>query len=297
MANKKSAVANIIINSILIVVLIAILVAFIDDFPVLSIKAGSFNKNDYTRGGGETGSISELEIDWDNGNVTVETYDGDSVVYYEEGVTDSKKEMYCAERDGKLSILSGSPKRVQLINIKPSSKSLTVKIPANMEQLKNIDIDCVSADVNISGINAEELSIDNASGNIKLTDTNVFSLDADGASGNISSENLTVTGHSSFDTASGAVSLCGSIASADFDTASGDVKLISDVCPSEIDADTASGDIEIYIPSDSGFICDYESVSGRFKTDFDVSADGRCGNGNSDFSFDTVSGSISIYKL
>ena len=82
------------------------------------------------------------------------------------------------------------------------------------------------------------------------------------------------------------------------DTTSGKVTLELLSCPEELDVDTASGDVELTLPEDSGFRLELDQASGDLeKCDFPLSRDKGlyiAGDGRADFSVETASGDLSI---
>lgn len=67
-----------------------------------------------------------------------------------------------------------------------------------------------------------------------------------------------------------------------------------------LEADMVSGNIELVIPESSGFTVSFDSVSGKLNSDFEVTKEDDeyiFGDGNADYSVDTVSGSMRIEKL
>jgi DUF4097 and DUF4098 domain-containing protein YvlB len=77
----------------------------------------------------------------------------------------------------------------------------------------------------------------------------------------------------------------------------------------EMEYSTVSGDITLYVPEDFGADVDFESLSGDFRSDFDVMVrrrsgrfvgsemEGRIGDGGRSLSLRTVSGDVRIRRL
>lgn len=146
--------------------------------------------------------------------------------------------------------------------------------------LNELSINSVSGTLNADSLTTEKISIDNVSGRLTFDTTTAKKVKLKTVSGNLtfngSADNFDVSGVSS------------------------DLKLISNVCPSEIDVNTVSGSAVIFIPDDSGFTANFQTVSGKLNSEFNVTLDGKritCGNGGADFAFETVSGNVGISKL
>ena len=73
----------------------------------------------------------------------------------------------------------------------------------------------------------------------------------------------------------------------------------SEKAPTSIEAETVSGEIILYLPEDTGFTAELDSVSGEFKCDFEVSEKKdryQSGDSSNYYEFDTVSGDVRIKK-
>jgi len=140
-----------------------------------------------------------------------------------------------------------------------------------------VDINGVSADMNISDLSGNELDIVSVSGVCKL-------------------ENCVVEEFSG-DTVSGGIQYAGTAASADLNTVSADCTMILSCAPREVDLESVSGDLILLLPESCGFTADVESVSGVFTSDFPTtqSKDRHVfGDGRSKISAETVSGDLEI---
>jgi len=307
---KSSSILKIFIWSIIALFLISILISGITfkSMDIFTIHIGSnhyLNSSSYSSGNNEVDAsdISNIEINWIDGSVNIESYDGDIIKFYEESSKDldEKNQLHYYSDGNKLTIEYSASNKIPIsIGNFGNHKSLTVQIPeAIMEQLKNLSVDAVSSDVNIKNINADYVNLDNLSGKFILKNLTVDDIDIDTASGNIESDNITVKRTSNMNTISGNASLNGSINAIDFDSTSGDLKVNSDICPNEVETDTTSGKVELSIPDNDGFTYSHDGVSGEIKCDFPVSfekGEGKYGNEEAEFSFDTISGDVYIYK-
>lgn len=304
MDSKNSSILKIVLWSVVALILINIL--------LIGIGFGSFtfginkypNASKYTAGSGEidAGNLSEIEINWIEGNVSIESYDGDTVHFYEESrkELDEKNMLHYYNDNGRLIIQYEKPNTSIFSFGKYNyDKHLTVQVPEEMTNLKTLNLDLVSSDSYVTGINVKYLDIENISGSVSLKDIEVSELDIETVSGSIDSDNIIVKKHADIETTSGSAKLSGSVNRINFDSTSGDLDLLSDVCPDEIDTDTISGDINITIPNNEGFTYSYDGLSGDINCEFDIiknNDEAVHGNGKSEFSFDSISGDINIMK-
>lgn len=308
MDRKNYSIFKIIIWSIIVIFLMSVLVSgikfnSIDLFKFNFGNIHNFDSSEYLSGNSEVDAsdITDIEINWIDGSVNIDVYDGNTIKFYEEcknELSDSDLLHYYS-KSNKLKIeYSGTKKIPIFIGGSNLKKSLTVQIPESMlVQFNDLNIEAVSSNVNISNINSKYIDIENISGNILLNNIAVDKIDIDTTSGDIDSDNIIIKKSSNIDTISGSAILNGSISAIEFDSTSGDLKVVSDICPNEADTDTTSGNISLSIPDNSGFSYSFDGVSGKMKCDFPSSGEsdeGKYGDGTSDFSFDTISGDVYI---
>lgn len=250
------------------------------DFLQLPIVSFGSNYSSYNAGNGSTDKeIRNLDIDWASGEVHIIASESAEQISFEES--------YDGNEDARLRwVVDGETLKIRfrarnsLISFGSLNKKLTVTIPASLAQhLDKVKIGTASAEVNVSGLQAEILDVDTASGRLEL----------DGTYGELS-----------VDTASGSVTFAGSCRKINIDTASGRIRLTPGDLWEDIDIDTASGNIELWLPeSEKGFSVDYDKASGKFSCDFPVLLSGKIykiGEGAGRINVDSASGDLKIYK-
>lgn len=250
------------------------------DFLQLPIVSFGSNYSSYNAGNGSTDKeIRNLDIDWASGEVHIIASESAEQISFEES--------YDGNEDARLRwVVDGETLKIRfrarnsLISFGSLNKKLTVIIPASLAQhLDKVKIGTASAEVNVSGLQAEILDVDTASGRLELDGTY---------------EELSV------DTASGSVTFVGSCRKINIDTASGRIRLTPGNLWEDIDIDTASGNIELWLPeSEKGFSVDYDKASGKFSCDFPVLLSGKIykiGEGAGRINVDSASGDLKIYK-
>ncbi len=169
--------------------------------------------------------ITELDISWIGGSVTISK--GDRLTVTEERDPDYDDDKYLLHYwvDGKTLHIKYFESGVKdKVNI---SKDLVITVP---EDLTEIDLDVVSADVDISGVTVKELDCNSVSGNLELNEAEVRDINFDSVSGDITA---TFSRHA----------------------------------PYELDVDTVSGNGDIALPEGSSVRTKFESVSGTYKSD------------------------------
>lgn len=242
--------------------------------------------------------INQLEINWMAGSVTVEVTEENQVYAEETEVSDDDRKMRYLVENGKLIIQYQKAKFFSFGNWS-KSKDLTVYIPRNMaSNMNRIDIETVSADIDISGFESKEMDFETVSGQVDIKDLITKTLDMEGVSGDIKGTGIQAN-ILNVEVVSGSTHMEGVFEKAELEAVSGDLKLGCDSFIQEVNAETVSGDITLYIPKDNGFSAELDSVSGDLNTEFSVNGKGDTkvyGDGNAEFDFETVSGDVWIRK-
>ena len=286
---KRNAIARIIIWSLVAVLLTSLLVVGISSSPS-SFFTGDWSsgiigvtyKNSalYNVGGGTvTDEFHSIKVNWTNGKINIEAYDGEDTVISETEVAEKENKLRWRVEDGVLKIQQMAAGMRFGLKQTPK-KTLTVKIPSNVaEGLKAVTSDSVSAEVTITGISAsDKIEIDTVSGGANLK--------------NIKKEKLDI------DTVSGSIKAAGEFTELESDSVSGDVTVSSATPLKKLDCDSTSGNIRLTIPKNSGFTLKADTVSGDISCGLPTVSESNnrrvCGDGSADFETDTVSGDLII---
>lgn len=174
--------------------------------------------------------------------------------------------------------------KAKIINIIPyANLELNIIIPE--EYMNSLTADAVSARINMKNLpnSFDRVNIETTSGKIEVI--------------NLNAESLTLH------TVSGSILADGISSPVKIDTVSGrSTVIMNDMY--DIDMETVSGRCELTVPSDSSFDLNFSTVSGGFKSDFDITVKdlnnregikGKVGDGGSNVNIETVSGSFNIF--
>ncbi len=286
---KRNAIARIVIWSLVAVLLISLLIVGINCLPS-SFFTGDWSsgiigvtyKNSalYNVGGGTvTDEFHSIKVNWTNGKINIESYDGEDTVISETEVAEKENKLRWRVEDGVLKIQQmAAGMRFGLK--KTPKKTLTVKIPSSAaEKLKSVNTDSVSAEVKIIGVAASgKIEIDTVSGSAEMKNIKTARLDIDTVSGEVNAE--------------------GEISELESDSVSGDITVSSAVPLEKLDCDSTSGNIRLTIPKNSGFTLKADTVSGDISCGLPAVSKSKnrrvCGDGSADFETDTVSGDLII---
>ena len=220
--------------------------------------------------------LQEIEIDWVSGSIRLLPANVSSIQVSESGKDTSKYPMICKQDSQTLKIeYCTSTTFGDLKNLK-FSKDLTILVPMDWSG-RVVKVDAASAKLSVQDLTIQEVEIDTASGSSQFDNCTINSLDIDTASGDVYFE--------------------GSLNKLDCDSASAGVQAVLSNVPYEIDMDTASGYLELFLPEDAGFSVKMDTMSGKFDSTLTYTEkSGRFVRGNGACSIDmsSMSGGVTI---
>lgn len=279
---KSSAIIRIILYSILIFVLLSVLAAGIGfgiysfhSFTTSFTTSGEYSSSENGEPVNVSAEIRKLNIHWASGSVKIQPADIDTIQFQESGSFSEDGQMLWKQSGDTLDIYYSKPELKSSL-FASSSKKLTMFVPRQW-RCDGLSLDVASADILVENLSADEVDIDSASGECEFVNCTVSELD--------------------IDTASGKIQYSGTLDALDCDAASASFTGRLDNTPDSIRMDSASGDLKITLPQDSGFRVEVDSLSGKFHTDFIGSYDRDvfvCGDGHCDIRFNGASGSVEI---
>ena len=109
--------------------------------------------------------VREIEINWLDGSVTVETHTGEGIVLEETGAgAEEEDQLHWRLEEGELTI---QYRASRFLTMSGDDKQLRVLVPEGLA-LNEISIETVSAAVDVTDVQAQELSLDTVSGDSVL---------------------------------------------------------------------------------------------------------------------------------
>ncbi len=250
------------------------------------------------------GTVQQIRIDWVAGSVSVRVGTGSDIVFYETSyrdLTDSQKMRYSVSSGGVLQIryCDNLDNIFNWFNVDANmpSKELVMEVPESLlGQLTQIEVDSVSAGVDLDGVYGEKTVLSSVSGGIRCANVFCDDLRLSSTSGAItceacSGDTLTI------ENVSGGIRGDGIFDKVKVDTVSGSVRLSFASVPSRINVDGVSGGITVVLPKDAQFTAKLDSVSGSISCDFPGTLGNDkivVGDGSGSYSFNTVSGNLKI---
>lgn len=177
---KTNAIVRVILYSILILLLVSVLIAGISvDLFTFRTHSGSSEISEGETVALDASGISQLEIDWAAGSITIRTADTDQISFYESGNITEKYTMSYSQNNGTLSIaFARSSVTVGFGSI--PGKDLTITVPQDWV-CQELELDAASVDVNVDGLTVQELTLDGAAAELTFNGS-LDRLDIDGAS-------------------------------------------------------------------------------------------------------------------
>lgn len=280
---RTNAIIRIILYSIAILILISILATalLLNTFVINTDWDTVFtseNSGTVTSVGSvPADSIRDIQIEWAAGTITIMPGDVGEITFSDTAGLAEKDQMIWSQKGDKLLIQFCKPRIIFGISI-DAPKDLKIIVPRGWN-CDELDIDAVSADVNIQNMTIQAMDFDSASGTCTFTDCHLNILDVD--------------------TASGDINFSGTLSELDCDAASATCTMRLTNCPKRMDADMASGDLRLTLPENCGFTVNLESLSGDFTSEFPTATkDGRYvhGDGSCIIQVSAMSGNIVINK-
>ena len=206
--------------------------------------------------------ITGLDLSWTSGDVTVQSWSGDSIRLEEDSeveLTEDYRLLYTVE-GGELKVrFDGQPNR----NV-TWRKVLLVWLPEALAQsLAKLDAATVSAEVTVLDLTAAELDIETVSGGVYARG-GFGELDFSTVSGDMTLE-TNETFRLDAETTSGSAYLSGTFGELDFSTVSGDMTLETNET-FRLDAETTSGSVCLRLPDTMGLTLDFASTSGEIRS-------------------------------
>lgn len=251
----------------------------------------------YTAGSATvTDRVEKLDINWLDGAVYVEYYDGNGIRLSETCGSSLSKDLQLHW------YLDGKTLRVQYaasgVRITPNlNKQLTVLIPNDL-YLDDAEIAVASAQVEADGLNARNIKVDSASGRVALRQlgkTEEIKVNTASGDAAVAVENA---GMLKVNTASGTVIVDAlSVDEVKIATASGNVTVQLANAADRIKADSVSGGVRFILPESMGFAADVDTISGRVGGSLRLAQDDGDyihGNGRNKIEVNTVSGNITF---
>lgn len=272
---KTNAIVRIVIYTLVILLLTGLLAAGLG-IGQFAFHFGS-TSGSYITGSGsaDASEIRNLKIDWAAGAIRIISSDTDRITFSEEGEAGEDSRMVYEIKGSTLTIrYTESSFRIGFFS--DPVKNLTVCVPADW-QCSRLEVNAASAGLTVESLTADEMKINTASGECDFQSCTVGDL--------------------SISTASGSIRYTGTLDTLDCDAASAGVTAVFDNVPESINLDSASGALDITLPSDSSFRVTMDTMSGRFHSDFPTESSGKdytCGTGGCRIDVDSMSGDVTI---
>ena len=145
--------------------------------------------------------------------------------------------------------------------------------------LERLEVSVASADVSAENMSVTSVALNTASGDCAFTDCAVEKMQVN--------------------TASGDLDYIGTLQRLEWKGASADCNLRLGDAPVSIEMNTASGELNLFLPDNCGFTLDRSSLSGAFQSDFATTTENDkivCGDGACQITFSSFSGDINIRR-
>lgn len=265
----------------------------------LSVADGQFGgSSGYTvcaegEGNFSAAAVERLDIGWIAGSVEISAYDGEEIK-----VTESAARTLAENEKLRWKLDKGvlRLRYCALGTCNMQSKALTVLIPESL-CLERLEVNATSAELTLNALPVSgEVNFDSVSGGVRARGLACERLNISTVSGEAevegSMERLRYSSTSGGMRADGLPEGC----AVETDTVSGNMELRFAGCPGDIEADSTSGNVKLYLPGHVGFELDYDSVSGGLDCDFPGLRGVYGSRAMFSINVDTTSGDLDIRK-
>ena len=274
------------------------------------------NAEMYTAGNTAVSSpVERLDVEWTAGKVRIVYGEGSEVLVEETGdgaIPEDRQLRWWL--DGTTLRIRYEKPGLRLFNFN-RGKTLTLTLPRGLE-LTAADIRTVSADMELDGAGAGEISLASVSGDIAGS-VRCAKLTVTSTSGDVELDSEK-TAECEASTTSGGVSLAlrdgadkvtvasvsgkvdfraGDVKEAKVSTTSGGIRLELSGSYNDLSLSTVSGDVTAVLGAATGFTLNVETTSGSFSSALPLTSEGRTriyGDGSAKFSVHTVSGDVRL---
>lgn len=275
---RTNAIIRIVIFSLVILLLLGVLTIGLG-IGTFIFRMGSSYTDTYSETQSSSGEVSaaqirNLNIEWVNGSITIQSGGTDVITFSETGIG----EQMVWKQAGDTLMIQFRKSKVPFGLSFDSSKDLVITVPPNW-LCNELDINSVSAKIEVSDLTADEIDLENVSGNCTFENCSTNELTVDTVSGNVIYEGTLYTMN------------CNSV--------SANCTLTTGVQPRELSLDSVSGDLILELPEHCGFSASIDSMSGSISSEFGTTASKghhSHGDGSCRITADTLSGDIIIRK-
>ena len=221
--------------------------------------------------------VSEIDIDWYSGNIYIIPTDVNIITI---GETEGDHPLVWKVEDNKLSIDFCEESIFNgLFFGRTASKDLAITVPQDW-LCRSLRVDAASSNLLVQDLTIYKVEIDSASGTSEFVNCAVDALDVDAASGDVLFE--------------------GNLDTLEFDAASASFTATLHNTPRTIEMDTASGNLDLTLPEDTGFTVRMQGIKNDFSADdFEIKKQNDFyihGNGACRIEMDSMSGSVTLHK-
>lgn len=252
----------------------------------------------YTAGAAELSeTVEQIDIHWPVGSVTVKPHGENTVSFSEESASELTE-------DARLHYwLDGTTLHIQFCQagkwrLDEMEKELAVLVPDDLT-LAEVEVNTLSAQICLDGIQADRLTADTTSGDMRFTGCAVTELVSTGTvSGRLEAELAQPLEEFSGDSTSGTFQISApAVRNFSSGSVSGTVSLSVEEAPEALDIQTTSGNVDLVLPEDAAFTLDYDTTSGELSSDLHYTMEGGqyiFGDGTGEYVISAISGDVRI---
>ncbi len=206
------------------------------------------------------------------------------------------------EKKGDTLVLSVTRKDYLTIGFYSSDSRLDVVLPRSFDRY--LKVNTSSGDLNLTPLSLEGFEFDSSSGDAFIDELSASSVRLKSSSGKVEAGEIT-SSETFRNTSSGKTVIEVFSGDLDFESSSGDLTVSYQSFDNNVVADSSSGDIELNLPSDAGFVFEVNTSSGEIETEFPFTVQGKVdkrklkgsvGEGSGFIRIETSSGDVRLKR-
>lgn len=206
--------------------------------------------------------INAINVNWPVGEITIKSYDGDSVLIQEfaQRELENTEKLEVGITNGVLHVDYVG----EIIKFSMPTKNIHIQVPKQLSNaLKELAIESLSATVDLVDVNSQEVELESTSGVINATGMYLKGK-INNVSGTINLYNKANNAKIKVKSVSGTTNLTGAFYDVKAKSVSGKINLVNSINANSIMTKTVSGDIKLTLPDTIPPNVYHSAVSGKF---------------------------------
>lgn len=243
--------------------------------------------------------INKIKVSLISQDLDVYETDGETIIVKQTAnrLIPEKERLEIRKEDNQMSISKKKNLSSNFFNVQGLGLGERIEIYMPSVYKESVDFKAVSGDLKINDLEVKEIECNTTSGDIQIENTVTNNMEVETTSGTTRLIEVDVDELDSKQV-SGDLELEGTCNKIHSNSVSGNVEIQLNKSPMEVKVEAVSGDIDLTLSEIQGFELEFDSVSGKLESDFELSMKSKknyiYSNGGRVFDIKTVSGNLEI---